>query len=111
MDDATALGFPSISLSTKIYGRSWDSSVYTGLWQFHQANRFDPDSQDIARHLRNPLYQLPAETDDPFAHGKSTIPRQPCCSTDNNLSPVDDEEYFSDKDNQDLLSMDESDDI
>jgi hypothetical protein len=76
MDDATALGFSSISLSTKLHGRSWDSSVYAGLRQFHEAKGFDPDSQDVARHLRNPLYQLSTETDGPFAHGKSTIPRQ-----------------------------------
>jgi hypothetical protein len=106
MDDATALGFSSILLSMKIHGRSWDSSVYTGLRQFHQAKGFDPDSQDIARHLCNPLRQMVhlRMVSQP-SRGK------PCCSTDNNLSPVDDEDYFSDEDNQDLLSMDKSDDI
>jgi hypothetical protein len=74
VEDATALAFPSISLSTKIDGWSWDGSVYAGLRQFHQAKGFDPDSQDIARHLEEPLYNLAAETDVPFAHGKSTIP-------------------------------------
>jgi hypothetical protein len=76
MEDATALGFPSILQSTKIWGLSWDESVYAGLRQFHEAKGFDPDSQDIARHLGKPLYQLMREMDIPFAHGKYTIPRQ-----------------------------------
>jgi hypothetical protein len=76
MEDATALGFPSISLSTRIWGRSWDASVYTGLRQFHQAKGYDPDSQDIARHLGEPLYRLASEIDPLFAHGESTIPGQ-----------------------------------
>jgi hypothetical protein len=73
MEDATALGFPSILLSTNIEGWSWDASVYTGLRQFHQAKGFDPDSLDVARHLEEPLYRLAAETDVPFAYGISTI--------------------------------------
>jgi hypothetical protein len=64
-EDATYLGFPSISLSTEIGGRSWDGSVYAGLCQFHQAKGFDPDTQDVARHLHHSLYQLVG----PFAHG------------------------------------------
>jgi hypothetical protein len=76
MEDATALGFPSISLSTNVYGRSWDASVYAGLRQFHQAKGFDPDSQDVARHLHHPLWQLASDMDAPFAHGKSAIPRK-----------------------------------
>jgi hypothetical protein len=71
MEDATALGFPSISLSTSVHGDSWDASVYAGLRQFHQAKGFDPDSQDVAHHLGKPLYQLARETDIPFAHGRS----------------------------------------
>jgi hypothetical protein len=70
MEDALDLGFPSISLSTKIWGRSWDASVYAGLRQFHQAKGFDPDGQDVVRHLGEPLYILVGEMDIPFAHGK-----------------------------------------
>jgi hypothetical protein len=73
MEDATALGFPSISLSTVIRGKSWDAIVYAGLRQFHQAKGFDPESQDVARHLGQPLYQLSSETDTPFTHGTSTV--------------------------------------
>jgi hypothetical protein len=76
MEDATALGFPFISLSMKIWGSAWDASVYAGLRQFHQAKGFDPDSQDVGRHLGHALYQLSRETDAPFAHGESTIPRK-----------------------------------
>jgi hypothetical protein len=76
MEDATALGFPTISLSTKIQGYSWDASVYAGLRQFRQAKGFDPDNQDVARHLGKPLCQLASEIDPLFAHGESIIPRQ-----------------------------------
>jgi hypothetical protein len=76
VEDATALGFPSISLSMNVIGRSWDASVYTGLCQFHQAKGFDPDSQDVARHRDQPLCQLAGEIDPLFAHGESTISRQ-----------------------------------
>ncbi|KAJ7835749.1 hypothetical protein B0H14DRAFT_2363225, partial [Mycena olivaceomarginata] len=75
MENATELGFPSISLSMKIFGWSWDASVYAGLRQFHQAKGFDPDSLDVARHLGHPLCQLVAQMDPLFAHGQST--RQP----------------------------------
>jgi hypothetical protein len=69
MEDATALGFPSVSLSTGLDGWSWDASVYAGLRRLHQAKGFDPDTQNVARHLGEPLYHLAAETDVPFAHG------------------------------------------
>ncbi|KAJ7696339.1 hypothetical protein B0H16DRAFT_1265423, partial [Mycena metata] len=57
-EEATQLGFPSFQLTTQVYGYSWDTSVYAGLPQFHQAKGFDPESQDIARHLGQPLYEL-----------------------------------------------------
>jgi hypothetical protein len=78
MEDATALGFPSILLSTDVRGWSWDDSVYTGLRQFHQAKGFDPDSQDVARHLEDPIYQVSSEMDAPFAHGKLAISEGNC---------------------------------
>ncbi|KAJ6459474.1 hypothetical protein C8R47DRAFT_1226611 [Mycena vitilis] len=67
-EDATRLGFPSIELSIRISLSSWDASIYAGLRQFHQAKGFDPDSQDVARHLGHPLYQLVNKTDAPFAY-------------------------------------------
>ncbi|KAJ7679293.1 hypothetical protein DFH06DRAFT_1415366 [Mycena polygramma] len=70
MDEATQLlWFPSIKLSVQIAGYSWDDRIYAGLRQFHQAKGFEPDSQDVARHLGQPLYQLVNEIDAPFAHG------------------------------------------
>lgn len=68
-EEATQHGFPSIQLNTAIDGWYWDPTVYAGLRQFHRAKGFAPDSQDVARHLRNRLYQLSSP---PFAHGKST---------------------------------------
>ncbi|KAJ7168984.1 hypothetical protein C8R46DRAFT_243372 [Mycena filopes] len=70
-EEATQLRFPSMELRTTIKGRSWDSSVYAGLGQFHEAKGFDPDSQDLARHLGHPLYRVSGAMDLPFAHGGS----------------------------------------
>jgi hypothetical protein len=74
--EATSLRFPSIQLTIDVGGYSWDASVYAGLRQFHQAKGFDADSQDVARHIGDPLYQLAGEVDAPFAHGKSTTPKR-----------------------------------
>ncbi|KAF7377037.1 hypothetical protein MSAN_00121800 [Mycena sanguinolenta] len=62
-DDATRLGFPSFKLTTTAAGIYWDSSVYEGLRQFHQAKGFDPYSQDVARHLGYPFFRLSSERD------------------------------------------------
>lgn len=67
---AARLGFPSIQLCAKMNGRWWDASVYAGLRRFHRAKGFDPDSQDVARHLGYRLYH---EGDSLFAHGESTF--------------------------------------
>jgi len=66
--DVTDLGFPSIRLSMRIEGISWDTSIYAGIRQFHEDKGFDPDTQDVARYLGHPLYQLSAELNVPFAH-------------------------------------------
>ncbi|KAJ7038862.1 hypothetical protein C8F04DRAFT_1087784 [Mycena alexandri] len=68
VEDPTKLSFPSIQFSMEIWGWFWDASVYTGLWQFHKAKGFDPDTQAIAQHLEESLYQLSSERDIPFAH-------------------------------------------
>ncbi|KAF7330676.1 hypothetical protein MSAN_02453000 [Mycena sanguinolenta] len=67
-EEATRLGFPSFELSISAAGVYWDSSVYEGLRQFHEANGFDPYSQDVARHLGEPLYQVCPQADAPFAY-------------------------------------------
>jgi hypothetical protein len=51
--------------------RYWEASVYGGLRQFHQAKGFDLDSQDLARHLGVPLYQLSNEMVAPSTHCES----------------------------------------
>jgi hypothetical protein len=50
-EEADNLGFPSITLTTTIPGYFYDASVYAGLRRFHESKGFDPDSQDVARHL------------------------------------------------------------
>ncbi|KAJ6555797.1 hypothetical protein B0H19DRAFT_1070961 [Mycena capillaripes] len=67
--------------------RSWDTTVYAGIRQFHKAKGFDLDSQDVARSLGQPLYELSGVKDVPFAH-------------------VDDEHSCAEEDNEDELSMD-----
>jgi hypothetical protein len=57
-EEADNLGFPSITLTTTIPGYSYDASVYAGLRRFHEGKGFDPDSQDVARHLDLPLIEL-----------------------------------------------------
>jgi hypothetical protein len=53
---------------------SWNSGVYKGLRQFHKAKGFDPDSQELARHLGHSLFKL---TDPliPFSAVPFTCPR------------------------------------
>ncbi|KAK7035603.1 hypothetical protein R3P38DRAFT_601831 [Favolaschia claudopus] len=57
-EQAVELGFPTITISVKGLHLAWSATVYAGLRQFHQGKGFDPDSQDLARHLGVPLYQL-----------------------------------------------------
>lgn len=68
-EEATDLGFPSLEFYTTVSVRSWDASVYAGIREFHQAKGFDPESQDVARYMGYPLYQLFDERDPPFVHG------------------------------------------
>ncbi|KAJ6462916.1 hypothetical protein C8R45DRAFT_1080519 [Mycena sanguinolenta] len=68
LEEATQLGFPSFELSISAAGCYWDASVYEGLCQFHQAKGFDPYSQDVARHIGLPLYQVSSQADAPFAN-------------------------------------------
>ncbi|KAJ7168977.1 hypothetical protein C8R46DRAFT_1092981 [Mycena filopes] len=67
-EEATLLGFPSMELKTQVSGKSWDASVYAGLRQFHQGKGFDPDSQDVIRHMGYPLYRVCEAITPPFAH-------------------------------------------
>ncbi|KAK7027701.1 hypothetical protein R3P38DRAFT_3520695 [Favolaschia claudopus] len=62
-DEALELGFPIIHSSIDCGVDSWSDTVYAGLRQFHQGKGFDPDSQELARHLGYPLYELYSEYD------------------------------------------------
>ncbi|KAJ6461485.1 hypothetical protein C8R47DRAFT_1058439 [Mycena vitilis] len=74
-EEAEEAGFPLIKLRLEICGSSWNASDYAGLWQFHAGKGFAPDSQEIARHLNHPLYQLCDElaVETPLAHGKLSL--------------------------------------
>ncbi|KAK7029946.1 hypothetical protein R3P38DRAFT_2523990, partial [Favolaschia claudopus] len=72
-DQASELGFPAIYISISSGSRYWSDTVYAGLRQFHQGKGFDPDTQDLARHLRLPLYELCSDNEKSLnVHGKST---------------------------------------
>ncbi|KAJ7846090.1 hypothetical protein B0H14DRAFT_2773396 [Mycena olivaceomarginata] len=69
-EEAEEAGFPLIKLKIKVGGRAWNTIDYAALWRFHQAKGFVPNSQEIARHLGHPLYQLCDElaVEASFAH-------------------------------------------
>ncbi|KAF7373703.1 hypothetical protein MSAN_00581300 [Mycena sanguinolenta] len=67
-EDAKLFGFDIIHIETVVHGGSWDNGVYEGLRRFHQAKGFDPRSQDIARHLKYPLFELSSEEIVPLAY-------------------------------------------
>ncbi|KAJ7679419.1 hypothetical protein DFH06DRAFT_510807 [Mycena polygramma] len=67
-EEATRLGFPAIEFKTWVEVYSWDASVYAGLRRFHQGKGFDPVSQDLARHLGLPLFEVANEMEVSFAH-------------------------------------------
>ncbi|KAF7374159.1 hypothetical protein MSAN_00297600 [Mycena sanguinolenta] len=58
LEDAIKLGFPSLQPSTKLWGKSWDASVYDRLRHFHQAKGFNPDSTHVAWYLGQDLFKL-----------------------------------------------------
>jgi hypothetical protein len=76
MEEAINLGFPLMDFNMEIYGFSWDASIYAGLRQFHLGKGFDPESQDVARHLRLPLYQVIDwdGVEAPLTHGEPVRP-------------------------------------
>ncbi|KAJ6490941.1 hypothetical protein C8R45DRAFT_901311 [Mycena sanguinolenta] len=61
-EEAARLGFPSLELSTRIIGLSWDSSVYAGLRQYLQARAFDPDTPAFDRRNNGQLVRFSNRT-------------------------------------------------
>ncbi|KAJ7094204.1 hypothetical protein C8R44DRAFT_562603, partial [Mycena epipterygia] len=57
-DEASRRGFPAFKLEMDVHMKSWHESVYDALSRFHAAKGFDSNSQDLARHLGHPLYEL-----------------------------------------------------
>ncbi|KAF7326725.1 hypothetical protein MSAN_02500500 [Mycena sanguinolenta] len=57
-EEAAILGFPCPELRTQIHLAFWYDAVYAGLRKFHKGKGFDPDTQDVARELGYPLYEM-----------------------------------------------------
>ncbi|KAK7029978.1 hypothetical protein R3P38DRAFT_890710 [Favolaschia claudopus] len=57
-EQASELGFPCINISIACRIAVWSDTIYAGLRQFYQGKGFDPNSQDLARYLGHPLYEL-----------------------------------------------------
>ncbi|KAF7364426.1 hypothetical protein MSAN_01103600 [Mycena sanguinolenta] len=56
--EASSLGFPTITQRTMVVGTFWDETVYAGLRKFDECKGFNPDSQDLAKELGHPLYEV-----------------------------------------------------
>ncbi|KAF7364422.1 hypothetical protein MSAN_01103200 [Mycena sanguinolenta] len=61
-EEAWRLGFPSITRRTRVDTVYWDETVYAGLRKFDECKGFDPESQDLAKELGHPLYELCVQT-------------------------------------------------
>ncbi|KAF7364451.1 hypothetical protein MSAN_01106200 [Mycena sanguinolenta] len=57
-EEASSLGFPPIMQETLVYLLSWDETVCAGLRKFDECKGFDPESQDVAKKLGFPLYEI-----------------------------------------------------
>ncbi|KAJ6458016.1 hypothetical protein C8R45DRAFT_562324 [Mycena sanguinolenta] len=79
---AEDLGFPAIQLQMRVGSKSWDTSVYDGIRQFHEAKGFDPYSQEVALELGAPLIQVSCGQGTLLAH----------------LQQSDHDDYYSDSD-------------
>ncbi|KAJ7754802.1 hypothetical protein B0H16DRAFT_1690405 [Mycena metata] len=103
LEEAEEAGFPLITLELSASGDSWDSIDYAALWQFHQAKGFAPDSQEIARHLGHPLYELCDEVavETPFTHvTDGGIEEDNTDQHDTNMSTMSDEHVYETLDSE-----------
>ncbi|KAK6977391.1 hypothetical protein R3P38DRAFT_3377583 [Favolaschia claudopus] len=57
-EKATELGFPKIESDTEIWLESYNEFAYAGVREFHRGKGFDPESQDVAVELKEPLFEL-----------------------------------------------------
>ncbi|KAF7353231.1 hypothetical protein MSAN_01510900 [Mycena sanguinolenta] len=60
-EDARNLGFPAIHIETVVTGLSWDHSIYHGLRRFHEGKGFNPESQEVARRLGYPVFEVSSD--------------------------------------------------
>jgi hypothetical protein len=65
---AEDLGFPAIHVQMGALVQSWDTSVYDRIRQFHEAEGFDPHSQEVVIELGWPLLQVSCDRETLFAH-------------------------------------------
>ncbi|KAJ7768011.1 hypothetical protein B0H14DRAFT_2632975 [Mycena olivaceomarginata] len=86
-EDTKILGFPALHMGTLVQTRTWDVSTYAGLGRFHQGKDWDPEGQDLARHLGHPLYDLSSGLVSPFAYGELEGPLIRRSPTDHTIEP------------------------
>ncbi|KAJ7315696.1 hypothetical protein DFH08DRAFT_755182, partial [Mycena albidolilacea] len=119
LEEATRLGFPAFRCITKLRGKSWEASVYEGLRKFHLAKGFDPDTQDLARHLGRPLYQSVSEVneaeedwdaDDDLNYTQTSIDSNAETSEQDDWDVDDESNYPQTSDNSDAEAYSEEDD-
>ncbi|KAJ7752999.1 hypothetical protein B0H16DRAFT_1836187 [Mycena metata] len=67
LKEALDLKFPFIDFDMEIWGYSWDDTVYACLGEFHERKGIEGDSQNIARDLDFPIYQISKGLHIPFA--------------------------------------------
>ncbi|KAJ7636193.1 hypothetical protein FB45DRAFT_1024325 [Roridomyces roridus] len=54
--DSLQRGFPSVELHTTVDIRTWNARIYEALRHFYRGKGFDPESQEVALWLGQPLY-------------------------------------------------------
>ncbi|KAJ6518120.1 hypothetical protein C8R47DRAFT_6829 [Mycena vitilis] len=86
-DEARSLGFPDIQFRMEVWGRCWDDSVYAAIRQCHEAEGFDPYSQNAAIAMGCPLIEISCDRDALLAHIKAN-------GAYDESSESDAEEYF-----------------
>ncbi|KAJ7211429.1 hypothetical protein C8J57DRAFT_1200310, partial [Mycena rebaudengoi] len=88
LEEAGRLGFPSFTVHMSVLTTSWDDLVYAGIREYHQAKGFDPYSQDVARDLGYPLYEICVHetevSDDEVPNGDEIASHEPA---EGNQSP------------------------
>ncbi|KAJ7813028.1 hypothetical protein B0H13DRAFT_2143244 [Mycena leptocephala] len=71
-----------------VHAVSWDTRVYAGIRQFHQARGFDPHSQEVAAALGYPLVYVHCEEDAQLADMHENYPDDHCSDSDSDSDSV-----------------------